>query len=270
MTPEEFTLLFSEPTPRRVFCAVDLGGATPTEILAASGLEASKAAPAIGKLLRTGLLRSDGPGRLAVNEETLAAVAAAATLRQEEQAVAEQPDPQLRGLVRGGVLVHLPEEEDADARRTVLRHVAETAFVPGDEYDERHVTDRLRPWCAGGAVDAVHLRRLLVDGGVLRRDSGRYALVTPDGSVPGPDSSDQGSVGIGMSGAGTFVVSTQPDTGVQFEITPTYWLAFGSYEAGTVVSEDILTRPYQLQFPDGATKAVATFDGKNWTVEYGG
>ncbi|WP_433349881.1 DUF2087 domain-containing protein [Micromonospora sp. CA-111912] len=181
MTPEEFTLLLSEPTLRRVFCAVDLGGATPTEILAASGLEASKAAPAIGKLLRTGLFRPDGPGRLAVNEEILAVVAAVATLRQEEQAVAEQPDPQLRGFVRGGVLVHLPEE-DADARRTVLRHVAETAFVPGDEYDERHVTARLRPWCAGGAVDAVHLRRLLVDGGVLRRDSGRYALVTPGGS----------------------------------------------------------------------------------------
>ncbi|MFF3868120.1 DUF2087 domain-containing protein [Micromonospora sp. NPDC001898] len=182
MTPEEFTLLLSEPTPRRVFCAVDLGGATPTEILAASGLDASKAAPAIGKLLRTGLFRSDGPGRVAVNEETLAAVAAVATLRQEEQAVAEQPDPQLRGFVRGDVLVHLPEE-DATARRAVLRHVAETAFVPGDEYDERHVTDRLRPWCAGGAVDAVQLRRLLVDGGVLRRNSGRYVLVTPGGPV---------------------------------------------------------------------------------------
>ncbi|NBE80069.1 DUF2087 domain-containing protein [Micromonospora rubida] len=182
MTPEEFTLLLSEPTLRRVFCAVDLGGATPTEILAASGLEASQAAPAIGKLLRAGLFRPDGPGRLAVNEETVAGAAAVATHRQEEQAVAEQPDPRLRGFVRGGVLVHLPED-DADARRTVLRHVAETAFAPGDEYDERYVTDCLRPWCAGGAVDAVYLRRLLIDGGVLRRDSGRYALVTPDATA---------------------------------------------------------------------------------------
>ncbi|MFI0796280.1 hypothetical protein ACH4OY_26880 [Micromonospora rubida] len=95
-------------------------------------------------------------------------------------------------------------------------------------------------------------------------------IINQDDTVPGPDSSDQGSVGIGMSGAGTFVVATKPDTGVQFEITPTYWLAFGSYTAGTVVSEDILTKPYQLQFPDGATKAIATFDGKNWTVKYGG
>ncbi|MEU6076767.1 hypothetical protein [Micromonospora sp. NPDC047074] len=94
-------------------------------------------------------------------------------------------------------------------------------------------------------------------------------LVKEDDSVPGPDSSAQGSVGIGMSGAGTFVVSTQPNAGVEFEITPTYWLAFGSYTAGTVVSEDILTNPYQLQFPDGETSAVATFDGANWTVQYG-
>ena len=100
--------------------------------------------------------------------------------------------------------------------------------------------------------------------------AGGSLVINEDDSVPGPDSSAQGSVGIGMSGAGTFVVSTQPDTGVEFEITPTYWLAFGSYQAGTVVSEDILTRPYQLQFPDGETSAVATFDGKNWTVQYGG
>ncbi|MEV4664107.1 hypothetical protein AB0J85_19410 [Micromonospora echinofusca] len=56
--------------------------------------------------------------------------------------------------------------------------------------------------------------------------------VKQDDSVPGPDSSAQGSVGIGMSGAGTFVVSTQPNAGVEFEITPTYRLAFGSYTAG--------------------------------------
>ncbi|MEV7229944.1 hypothetical protein AB0M79_23440 [Polymorphospora sp. NPDC051019] len=99
--------------------------------------------------------------------------------------------------------------------------------------------------------------------------AGGSLVVKQDGTVPGPNSSDQGSVGIGMSGAGTFVVPTQPATGVEFEITPTYWLAFGSYLPGTVVTEDILTSPYELQFPDGETKATATFDGVNWSVQFG-
>lgn len=95
-------------------------------------------------------------------------------------------------------------------------------------------------------------------------------VVKQDDTVPGPPSTDQGNVGIGMSGAGTFVVPTQPSTGVEFEMTPTYWLAFGRYEAGVVVSTSILTNPFELQYPDGETKATADFDGQNWTVTFGG
>ncbi|MFI9530443.1 hypothetical protein [Micromonospora rosaria] len=94
-------------------------------------------------------------------------------------------------------------------------------------------------------------------------------LITEDETVPGPGLATQGSVGIGMSGAGTFVVPTQPKTGAQFLLTPTYWLAFGSYKAGTVVTEDILTEPYQLKYPDGETDATAVFDGENWTITFG-
>lgn len=94
-------------------------------------------------------------------------------------------------------------------------------------------------------------------------------LINEDASVPGSGSEDQGSVGIGMFGAGTFVVPTQAVTGVQFKPTPTYWIAFGSYQAGTVVDESILTCPQVLPFPDGQTDAKATFDGKSWTITYG-
>ncbi|MEU4568011.1 hypothetical protein [Micromonospora sp. NPDC023956] len=93
--------------------------------------------------------------------------------------------------------------------------------------------------------------------------------ISQDDSVPGSGSPDQGSVGIGMSGAGTFVVPTQSDTGAGFGVTPTYYLAFGSYKPGTVVSESILTSPTALVFPDGETDATAVFDGKSWTITFG-
>ncbi|MEV7781814.1 DUF2087 domain-containing protein [Kitasatospora sp. NPDC088351] len=183
MTPEELTLVLSDPTLRRVFAAVALGSETSSEILGASGLATPEAAKAIGQLVRAGVL-TQGRGRLTLDGDALATAAATAAARQEEQAAAEQPDPRLRGFVRGDVLVRLPEEGD-EARPAVLRHVAETAFERAEEYDERTVTDRLEPWCADGAPDAVSLRRSLVDAGALQRDAGRYRLATPvDGTQP--------------------------------------------------------------------------------------
>ncbi|WP_217143023.1 DUF2087 domain-containing protein [Streptomyces sp. AC627_RSS907] len=180
MTPETFTVLLSDSALRRVFSAVALGASTSAEILATTGLTAPEAAPAIGRLLREGLVIPQGPGRLAVDETALGSAAEAAGRRQQEQAEAEQPDPGLRGYVRGTVLVRLPEDDD-ETRRTVLDHVARTTFEADREYDERTVTDLLRPWCEGTSVDPVSLRRFLVDDGCLHRRSGAYRLVSPVG-----------------------------------------------------------------------------------------
>jgi hypothetical protein len=176
MTPETLALLLAEPTRRRVFSAVALGAASSSEILGASGLSAPDAAPAIGRLVREGLLVSQGPGRLSVNDKSVEEAAGTAAQRLAEQAAAEQPDPRLRGFIRRDSLVELPD--DTDARLPVLRHVAIVTFQPGTEYDERTVTDRLRPWCERGPVDVVSLRRHLVDAGLLDRDGGRYQLTT--------------------------------------------------------------------------------------------
>ncbi|MET9659129.1 DUF2087 domain-containing protein [Streptomyces sp. NPDC006510] len=178
MTPDEFTLVMSDPTLRRVFSAVALGSSTSSEILAAAGLDTPVAAKAIGQLTRNGLLVPEGRGRLVIDEGALAAVAQTAARRQEEAAAAEQPDAQLRGFVRDRTLVGLPEEEHHEARQAVLRHVAEATFTPDEEYDERTVTGRLEPWCESGVLDAVSLRRALVDLGFLRRQSGLYGLTT--------------------------------------------------------------------------------------------
>ncbi|MGW3042856.1 DUF2087 domain-containing protein [Kitasatospora sp. NPDC001159] len=180
MTPEQLAIELADPVLRRVFSAVALGASTSSEILSTSGLAAPQAAKAIGRLVRSGLL-VQGRGSLALDDDALAAAAETAARRVAEETAADQPDPQLRGHIRGGVLVNVPEQDDA--RLAVLGHVAESTFTAGDEYDERTVTDRLQPWCEGGALDAVSLRRTLVDDGLLARESNRYRLAAPVGSA---------------------------------------------------------------------------------------
>lgn len=101
--------------------------------------------------------------------------------------------------------------------------------------------------------------------------SGKNGSLTikEDGSVPGPGSVDQGSVGIGMSGAGTFVVPTLTNAGVEFDPKPTYWVAFGSFASSEVMDISELTTPAQVTYPDGLTSAKAVYDGKEWTITYG-
>ncbi|MFE6051651.1 DUF2087 domain-containing protein [Kitasatospora sp. NPDC056446] len=181
MTPEQLAIDLGDPVLRRVFSALALGATTSSEILSLSGLSAPQAAPAIGRLVRSGLL-AQGRGSLALDEGSLAAAAETAARRVADEAAADQPDPQLRGHIRGGVLVNVPEQ-DADARRAVLGHIAAATFAADDDYDERTVTDRLQPWCEGGVLDAVSLRRALVDDGLLARESGRYRLAAPVGSA---------------------------------------------------------------------------------------
>ncbi|MFI7391648.1 DUF2087 domain-containing protein [Streptomyces tendae] len=78
----------------------------------------------------------------------------------------------VRTFVRDGRLVRLPARWTR--KKVVLRHIAEQTFVPGVEYPERTVDEKLRAWCEDGEVDHVTLRRHLVDFGHLRRSDGIY------------------------------------------------------------------------------------------------
>lgn len=79
----------------------------------------------------------------------------------------------VRTFVTDGRLVRLPARWTR--KKVVLRHIAEQTFVPGVEYPERTVDEKLRGWCEDGEVDHVTLRRHLVDFGHLRRSDGIYA-----------------------------------------------------------------------------------------------
>ncbi|GLZ42473.1 hypothetical protein [Actinokineospora sp. NBRC 105648] len=93
-------------------------------------------------------------------------------------------------------------------------------------------------------------------------------VIKEDGTVPGSGNPNQGCVGIGMSGAGTFVLPTEPGYSAQFDPHPQYWLAFGRYAAGVVVDESGMTNPVNIEFRSGNTVADCVFDGKNWNITY--
>lgn len=58
----------------------------------------------------------------------------------------------------------------------MLAHVATHALQTGRDYDERELTGRLQEWCEGGEVDAVALRRYLIEQGLVSRGDGTYRL----------------------------------------------------------------------------------------------
>jgi len=96
-------------------------------------------------------------------------------------------------------------------------------------------------------------------------------FISEANDVPGAGNADQGSVGIGMYGSGTFVVPTQPTGtagGRQFSIHPQYWVAFGNFQAGEVVDESVLYYPTQVQFTGGLFNADCVFSGLGWTINY--
>lgn len=77
----------------------------------------------------------------------------------------------------------------------------------------------------------------------------------------------QASVGIGMSGTGTFVVDAQPNYNETFTPHPTYWVAFGSYKTGEVLDIQSVTNTAEVSFPAGITHMYAILNEDNtWTI----
>jgi hypothetical protein len=84
----------------------------------------------------------------------------------------------------------------------------------------------------------------------------------------------KGCVGIGMQGVGTIVFPTHASGGgyVDFVPHPSYWIAFGSFEAGKVVDTGSFYFPTQLTFEHGNNYAICEYTGlavdKGWKITY--
>ncbi|MEO1085625.1 MAG: protein rhiA, partial [Acidobacteriota bacterium] len=77
----------------------------------------------------------------------------------------------------------------------------------------------------------------------------------------------QASVGIGMSGFGTFAVPGQPNVTAMFTPHPEYWITFGKYQQGEVLDITTITESARIQFPANVSSMDVTLNADNtWTV----
>lgn len=96
-------------------------------------------------------------------------------------------------------------------------------------------------------------------------DSGALTIVQDDTIPP-----NTASVGIGMSGSGTFAVQAQSNVKATFTPTPTYYVAFGqSVQEGEVLNISQFSSIEQIKFPVNQYQASATLEpGNRWSVSY--
>ena len=116
---------------------------------------------------------------------------------------------------------------------------------------------------------------LTMNGITLTYDKG-YSFIdpidqTPTGSLYIKQDAtiplDRASVGIGMSGAPTFMVPAQPNMEVVFTPHPEYWIAFGEFNQGQTINLQEVTNSSLVTFPPGITKMNATLNADNtWTI----
>lgn len=75
--------------------------------------------------------------------------------------------------------------------------------------------------------------------------------------------SNDACVGIGMSGKGTFLVSSQPNMNIIMTPKPTYWLVFGDFKEGEVLDTTKITET-ALRLEYKGTRAMnVEFTGNN-------
>ncbi|CAN7704366.1 protein rhiA [Pararhizobium sp. LjRoot238] len=66
------------------------------------------------------------------------------------------------------------------------------------------------------------------------------------------------SVGVGMSGSGTFAVQAAPNMTAVFTPHPNYWVIFGNYETGDVMNIEDVTGAVELTYGGSQTSQTAT------------
>jgi rhizosphere induced protein len=76
------------------------------------------------------------------------------------------------------------------------------------------------------------------------------------------------SVGIGMSGSGTFAVQAQPNMNLNFSPHPAYYLAAGTYTQGEVLDIGSISNPAEIRYPAGVFSLTAVLQEDNtWQIE---
>jgi hypothetical protein len=87
--------------------------------------------------------------------------------------------------------------------------------------------------------------------------------ISETGNIP----FDTAAVGIGMSGAGTFVKPAQPNKKLKFTPHPVYWITSGTFEQGEVLDIEELTNSQKLVFaPNQYSITVILQEDNTWKI----
>ncbi len=87
--------------------------------------------------------------------------------------------------------------------------------------------------------------------------------IVQDNTIP----ADTASVGVSMSGSGTYAVQAQPNITASFTPHPNYWITFGSYIQGEVMDIGQLTNAAEVAFPANVYSMTAILSATNtWSV----
>ncbi len=71
------------------------------------------------------------------------------------------------------------------------------------------------------------------------------------------------SVGVGMSGAGTFVVQAAPNMTAVFTPHPNYWVIFGNYQTGQVMDIENVTGQVEATYAGSLTSRTVLLQPNN-------
>ncbi len=134
-------------------------------------------------------------------------------------------------------------------------------LIPGVIFDASQTfaanlqnTNKITLTHAGGAYDFINQTKGPQPG---------ILYITEDSTIP----LKQASVGIGMSGFGTFVVQAQPNFNLTFTPHPQYFIAFGDFEQGEVLDIGQINNPAEVAFPPGVFSMTAILNADNsWTI----
>ena len=74
---------------------------------------------------------------------------------------------------------------------------------------------------------------------------------------------DRTAVGVGMSGAGTFVVQAAPNMTAGFTPHPNYWVVFGNYETGQVMDIENVTGSVEATYAGSLTSRTVNLQPNN-------
>ncbi|MFA8300659.1 MAG: hypothetical protein ACEPOV_10890 [Hyphomicrobiales bacterium] len=87
--------------------------------------------------------------------------------------------------------------------------------------------------------------------------------IEEDNTIP----SNQVSVGISMSGKGTFAVQGQPNMSALFTPHPKYYVVFGNFIDGEVLDVTKISNKFEIDFPPNVYSVTAVFNPDNtWSM----